>query len=62
MKININNAGEKELQSIIHIGPKRARLLVENRPYRDMFEISNITGLGKKRMLDIINQGYAVTR
>jgi competence protein ComEC len=62
MKININTATEIELQSIIHIGVKRAKLVIEHRPYGDMFEISNVPGLGKKRMLDIINQGYAVTR
>jgi competence protein ComEC len=62
MKININNASVDELQSIIHIGKTRAELIIEGRPYRDMFELSNVRGLGKKRMMDIINQGYAVSR
>lgn len=62
MKININKADIKELQSIIHIGERRAQLIIEGRPYGDVFEVSNVRGLGKKRMLDIINQGYAVSK
>ncbi len=62
LKIDLNKADEKQLQNIIHIGPARAKKIVAYRPYRDLFELSNVKGLGKKRMWDIINQGYAVAQ
>ena len=62
MKIDLNRATEIELQHIIHIGSQRAKDIIEGRPYRDLFELSNVKGLGKKRMWDIINQGYAVAQ
>jgi len=55
--ININKATGKELRKIINIGPIRANLIIDNRPYRDIYEISTLFGLGTKRMADIINQG-----
>ncbi len=62
LKIDLNRADEKQLQNIIHIGPARAKKIVAYRPYKDLFELSNVKGLGKKRMWDIINQGYAVAQ
>ena len=57
--ININKASEKELYEIIHIGPIRAQLIVEKRPFRDLYELSNIKGLGRKRVDDIILEKVA---
>ncbi len=62
MKIDINTASETELQEIIHIGQARAKKIVVGRPYKDLFELSNVKGLGKKRMWDIINQDKAAAQ
>lgn len=62
MKIDINKASYEDLQKIIHIGPKRARMIIEMRLFKDMYELSNVPGLGKKRMNDIIAQGLAATQ
>jgi competence protein ComEC len=61
MKINLNRATFDELQGIIHIGPKRAQMIIAMRPFKDLYELSNVTGLGKFRMNDIIEQGLAAT-
>ncbi len=61
-KININRADQKSLQKIIHIGPVRSLDIITNRPFRDLFELSSIRGLGKKRMWDIINPDYAAAQ
>ncbi len=62
MKIDLNKADKKQLQEIIHIGPIRAGKIINGRPYKDLFELSNVKGLGKKRMWDIIKQGYAAAQ
>ena len=59
MKVNINKATEKELLDIIHIGKVRAGKIVKRRPFKDIFELSNVLGLGEKRMNDIIQQNIA---
>lgn len=58
IQINLNRANETDLQTIIHIGKKRALKIIENRPFKDIYELSNIRGLGRSRMDDIIKQGY----
>ena len=61
MKIDLNKATLEELQKIIHIGPKRAQMIIDMRPFKDLYELSNVGGLGKFRMNDIIGQGLAAT-
>jgi len=56
-KINLNRANENELQQIIHVGKIRALKLINRRPYKDIYELSNVKGLGKSRMNDILAQG-----
>jgi DNA uptake protein ComE-like DNA-binding protein len=56
-RVNINRASEVELQGIIHIGPVRAKKIISRRPFKDIYEISNVLGLGQKRMDAIIAQG-----
>lgn len=59
-KVNINIAGLEELQRVIHIGPVRAQRIIDDRQshkFRDVFELSVITGLGMKRIQDVIIQG-----
>jgi competence protein ComEA len=59
-EININKATATELQQIAGIGPVRAEKIIENRPFRDLYELSKIAGLGKKRMDAIINQDILI--
>ena len=58
--ININKATLQQLQSLTGVGPVRAHEIVENRPYKDVYELSKVPGLGKKRMDSIIKQGVVV--
>lgn len=63
--VNINNATYKELLSIVHIGPQRAKDIIAQReirprPFKDIYELSSLTGFGKKRIDDIINEGILV--
>lgn len=57
--ININKALIADLEKIIHIGPVRALEIVKHRPFRDIHELSNVPGLGKIRMQQILQQGIA---
>lgn len=60
--IKINNATKEELIEIIHVGPKRAQLIIEYRekqPFKDLYELSVINGFGKKRINMIIAEGKA---
>lgn len=59
-KVNINSATEKELDQLVHIGPIRAVAIINNRPYKDVYELSKVFQLGTKRMADIISQGLVV--
>jgi competence ComEA-like helix-hairpin-helix protein len=54
--VNINKATAKELQQIIFVGPIRAELIIQNRPFRDVHELSKILGIGRISMIHIINQ------
>lgn len=58
--VNINTGTEKELISLIHIGPVRAKHIISNRPYKDLYELSSIPGLGKTKIDSIIGEGKAV--
>lgn len=58
--ININKATQEQLTGIIHIGPVRASLIIKNRPYKDLYELSRVPQLGKKRMDDIVKQKLAI--
>lgn len=57
--VNINTGTEKELISLIHIGPVRAKHIISNRPYKDLYELSSIPGLGKIKIDSIIQEGKA---
>jgi competence ComEA-like helix-hairpin-helix protein len=62
-RIKINKATLEELTEIIHIGLKRAQLIIEYRkeqPFKDLYELSVIKGFGKKRINSIITEGKAV--
>lgn len=58
-KVNINTAGSLGLMKIIHIGKVRARKIMftrQEKKFKDIFELTNVAGLGSARMLDIIKQ------
>jgi DNA uptake protein ComE-like DNA-binding protein len=61
-KININYCSKEELITIVHVGIKRAEEIIKLRPFKDIYEISNVKGLGKKRMQDILEQGIISTK
>lgn len=44
--ININSSSEKELDTIIGIGPSTAKLIIENRPYKEIEDLKKISGIG----------------
>ncbi len=57
--ININTASVEELQEIIHLGPARAKELVNLRPFTSIDELTRIKGIGPSRMEDIKTQNLA---
>jgi len=57
--VDLNTASAQELQRIIHIGPERAKMIIQGRPWHSVEELIEIDGLGEARLLDIIVQGLA---
>ena len=60
--VDINRADSDELQQIIHIGPVRARQILElrrERPFRSVNELTRVNGIAAARLRDIIAQGVA---
>ena len=55
--IDINNAPLEELTRIVHIGPERARRLIELRPFDSSSALRRIHGIGAARLNDILQQG-----
>lgn len=61
--MNINKASKKELICIVHIGSKRADLIIERRKisrFKDIYELSSIKGFGRKRIDDIVKEGILI--
>jgi len=59
--VNINEDDESVIQHIIHIGPDRAKMLIDARPYLTLDDLSKINGIGPGRIEDIKAQGVACT-
>jgi DNA uptake protein ComE-like DNA-binding protein len=55
-KLNVNKATADELTQIVHIGKIRAQKIIDNRPFRDIYELSKILGIGEKRMYEILER------
>jgi len=53
-QININRAELKELQTLPNIGPIRAQKIINKRPYRDIYKLSKVLGIGKVTMEKIL--------
>lgn len=58
-KIDINKASLEDLIKIIHIGEKRAKEIISQRPFSSLNDLLKIKGIGKKRLKDIKKQGLA---
>jgi competence protein ComEC len=58
-QVDINSAGFEELQQIIHIGPARARLVPDLRPFDTVEQLTLVNGVGPARLADIQQQGLA---
>jgi competence protein ComEC len=61
--ININTATIDELISIVHIGETRATQIIarrEEKPFKDIYELSSMSGFGKSRLDDILKEGKLI--
>ena len=52
---DLNTADEASLAELQNIGPERAHILVENRPYRNWREVEKLPGFGPE-LVDILAQ------
>lgn len=61
--ISINSANLQDLLKIVHIGPKTADLIIKAREsgikFKDLYELSSIRGLGRKKIDSIVSEGIA---
>ncbi|MFD2044776.1 MBL fold metallo-hydrolase [Ornithinibacillus salinisoli] len=57
--VNVNTASVDEVQKVKHIGPARAEVLINNRPYSSIDGLQAINGIGPARIKDIIDEGVA---
>lgn len=58
--VDINRQNNlEELERIIHIGPVRAPLVIQHRPYNTLDDLQKIPGIGPARVRDIKAQGLA---
>lgn len=53
--VNLNKSTFEELQTLEGIGEKRAQTIIDNRPYKDVYELSSVKGFGKKIIDAVIN-------
>jgi competence protein ComEC len=58
-RINLNTADINELIRIMHIGPARARQLIDMRPIRSLDDLTRIQGIDHSRLEDIRKQNLA---
>src|SRR5690625_156297 len=59
--VDLNQASLEDLQEIIHIGPARAKDVIDQRPYDAVDDLTKINGIGPARIADIENEGFACT-
>jgi competence protein ComEA len=52
-KVDINKADKEELMSITGIGEKKAELIINNRPYKSIWDLSNIDGISEDFVKEI---------
>jgi competence protein ComEA len=52
-KININTADKNELMSIKGIGDRKADLIISNRPYKSVWDLSSVKGINESFVKEI---------
>jgi len=55
--IDLNESPEGALEGLPHIGPARAELVAEGRPWGSVAALKDIDGLGPARVADIRESG-----
>jgi competence protein ComEA len=45
-KVNINTASKSELETLPGVGPSTAQKIIDNRPYKTIEDIKNVSGIG----------------
>ena len=51
--VDLNSAGQQELEKVGGLGRERARRLVQNRPYRNWEDLKRIDGFSEKLVDDL---------
>jgi competence ComEA-like helix-hairpin-helix protein len=49
-QVDINTATEAQLRTVKGVGPKKAQLIIENRPYASVDDLRKIKGVGAKTL------------
>jgi len=60
--VDINHAGKEDLKRIIHIDDERADQIIAlriQRPFRNVDELTRVSGIGAVRVREIKEQGLA---
>jgi competence protein ComEC len=57
--IDLNRADAESLQTLIHIGEKRAEAIIAGRPWNHVRELTAIHGIGGGRLQEILDQNWA---
>lgn len=63
--VDLNSASSENLQQIIHVGPVRARSIMQHRavtPFRSVQDLTQLSGISTGRLRDIMAQGRACVR
>lgn len=55
-KVNINTATAEDLKIIKYIGDVISNSIIDNRPYKDIYELSIVPRIGKIRMEQFASQ------
>ena len=56
-QIDINKADVDELLKIKHVGKRRAELIVAQRPFKSIEQLTEVRGIKEKNLRDIVDEG-----
>lgn len=57
--VDLNEASVAELEGIVHINEERAAEIIELRPFTSLEQLSDVHGIGPKRLEDIVEENKA---